>query len=1162
MKYRNTNRFLAPFAAGAVRPVRGAVLFLLMGLVLLLGATAVPAASYYVSKTGSDTNPGTLSQPFLTVQRGINAATGPGDTVIIASGNYNEYVTSKASGTVGNPITIKGQGGSETILKAFRVNNHQHVILDSLTFTKSQNLWGSHVRVEAGSHHFTMRNCTIRDSALLIRDDWVFNAADNSISSPSGSDWSAAGFEVGGRIYCGAASIYDYPYANHDRSFTITSISANKVFVTPALVTETNFSAWAPIFSGPGNPGVNGVEFMVTGGASANNGQLVSNRIRNIYGSPFLMRGSGHVVSSNIIENTYSRAWIHPHGDNLTVTRNTVLNVTNWIHYSRYEGEFVPHAPGPDWYDYVQGHFHTIYPGTNVVISQNWLENIQQPLGTISEVPTARNWLWSSNVFVGIKEHMGNGVNSTTFQNNTFYQVSYDEGRRIALALGGNTATKPATNQWVIRNAFIDIGSHSSTNEEGFYSITPFVVNSGARSNFVAGPETAAWQGKRNFREFDGINGGDPLLVNPQNPRGPDGLAFTADDGLRPLPHSPLALLSIGALEPVAPLPNQPIAHLSVRPAIPGWYDKLGTDFDPQWTSLAPFARTNKVRPWGTPEALGNVPCEVFVDARGSISGDYATNHHWGIMSYTFDFGDGAVVQSWTPTNSHTYLWPGTFEVKVIVRNTAGNTATNSRIYRVLPQSDYPGTIRHVAQNGNDTTGSGSKTSPYASITKAVSVVSAGDYIAVHPGEYAEYVDVNRDVATTSGRIALHGFGAKIGGAQFRHSNWTIEGFDIDNNPPGPAGVYVFQSADNIHIHNSFFHDHGGRLFGAIYAAGSSTPSYHPLDQSLNGRIIGCTFSNINSPVIQIFGGSNWLVSNFRAVSTTGEGDFIRPRGANHTIQDGYAYGLDSGGSGGHPDFLQLDNQGGTGFWFKDILVQRVFVEGNTNSISDAQIAQIESGAFGDPRWTNFVIRSSIFKNVRGPINDSNDGMKIYNNLFYRSPRAGGLVTTGGGVRGSSYGTRIYNNIFFGCGLTDGKNLGWYQNGLSSAVSSNTTVFADHNFVAGISGVPKQVAPPDSVFYWAITGQEANGINGGNPLFMNEAAGDFRLAQGSPLLNRGVSVADLLGTSVDYLGNPLTVGAVSIGPFGLAGGGGSSPDPDSEPDLKPIAPRNPRLFIP
>ena len=54
--------------------------------------------TYYVSTTGSDSNPGTLSRPWRTIQHAANTVTA-GDTVYVRNGVYNEVVTMKSSGS-------------------------------------------------------------------------------------------------------------------------------------------------------------------------------------------------------------------------------------------------------------------------------------------------------------------------------------------------------------------------------------------------------------------------------------------------------------------------------------------------------------------------------------------------------------------------------------------------------------------------------------------------------------------------------------------------------------------------------------------------------------------------------------------------------------------------------------------------------------------------------------------------------------------------------------------------------------------------------------------------------------------------------------------------------------------------------------------------------
>src|SRR4051812_40928693 len=75
-------------------------------LIAALSTHTVFARDYYVAKTGADSNPGTLAQPFLTIQRAANVMTA-GDTVYIRTGVYREIVRPANSGVPGAPITFQ-----------------------------------------------------------------------------------------------------------------------------------------------------------------------------------------------------------------------------------------------------------------------------------------------------------------------------------------------------------------------------------------------------------------------------------------------------------------------------------------------------------------------------------------------------------------------------------------------------------------------------------------------------------------------------------------------------------------------------------------------------------------------------------------------------------------------------------------------------------------------------------------------------------------------------------------------------------------------------------------------------------------------------------------------------------------------------------------------
>lgn len=84
----------------------------------LLSAAAVGAATYYVATNGSDSNPGTLSQPFRTVRKGTSVLRS-GDILYIRAGTYNEIILGGdiPSGSAGAHTVIAGYPGENPTIR-------------------------------------------------------------------------------------------------------------------------------------------------------------------------------------------------------------------------------------------------------------------------------------------------------------------------------------------------------------------------------------------------------------------------------------------------------------------------------------------------------------------------------------------------------------------------------------------------------------------------------------------------------------------------------------------------------------------------------------------------------------------------------------------------------------------------------------------------------------------------------------------------------------------------------------------------------------------------------------------------------------------------------------------------------------------------------------
>ena len=93
-------------------------LSLVMLLVCVTGAFGQPNSSFYVSTTGDDSNPGTQTAPWRTVQHAADTVRA-GGTVNVRGGVYEELVSIKASGNATDGyITFRSYPGETAVLEA------------------------------------------------------------------------------------------------------------------------------------------------------------------------------------------------------------------------------------------------------------------------------------------------------------------------------------------------------------------------------------------------------------------------------------------------------------------------------------------------------------------------------------------------------------------------------------------------------------------------------------------------------------------------------------------------------------------------------------------------------------------------------------------------------------------------------------------------------------------------------------------------------------------------------------------------------------------------------------------------------------------------------------------------------------------------------------
>jgi hypothetical protein len=136
-------------------------LYLLVVVFISPSLLAQSGATFYVSKSGKDTNAGSYTAPWLTIQHAANSISA-GATVYVETGVYNESVTFPASGTASDPITLAGYPGETAVIDGtgLSVNGTQGLIniVDQ-----------SHITVKG----FEIRNYTTSKAALTPAGIWV-----------------------------------------------------------------------------------------------------------------------------------------------------------------------------------------------------------------------------------------------------------------------------------------------------------------------------------------------------------------------------------------------------------------------------------------------------------------------------------------------------------------------------------------------------------------------------------------------------------------------------------------------------------------------------------------------------------------------------------------------------------------------------------------------------------------------------------------------------------------------------------------------------------------------------------------------------------------------------------------------------------------------------
>jgi hypothetical protein len=148
--------------------------------------TSLPSsgASYYVATTGNDSNPGSLTQPFRSLSKGVSLLR-PGDTLFVRAGSYVGLASKSGGPTIpagtswSSPVAIKSYPGESVTISVaggefcLAIENTSYVVIDGLILD-GQNAAFNGAKIRFGAHHIRIQNSEIKNavnSGILLPDE-------------------------------------------------------------------------------------------------------------------------------------------------------------------------------------------------------------------------------------------------------------------------------------------------------------------------------------------------------------------------------------------------------------------------------------------------------------------------------------------------------------------------------------------------------------------------------------------------------------------------------------------------------------------------------------------------------------------------------------------------------------------------------------------------------------------------------------------------------------------------------------------------------------------------------------------------------------------------------------------------------------------------------
>lgn len=130
----------------------------------------IVANALYVSPTGSDSNTGTASAPFKTVQKALDTVKA-GQTIYLREGTYTALNTFKSSGTEGNYITLRNYPGEKPYLTMtagssgaiLRLDGNDYIKIEGLEIGGLSSAIAQGILLDGNENHVIIRNNDIHN---------------------------------------------------------------------------------------------------------------------------------------------------------------------------------------------------------------------------------------------------------------------------------------------------------------------------------------------------------------------------------------------------------------------------------------------------------------------------------------------------------------------------------------------------------------------------------------------------------------------------------------------------------------------------------------------------------------------------------------------------------------------------------------------------------------------------------------------------------------------------------------------------------------------------------------------------------------------------------------------------------------------------------------